>query len=234
MRVTTLELFSTSRLAMFSSIREEEVQLLLKELFFASSRKSIKVEITSKLNYRACFQYYVKNDCWKAAMLVAGTETSSTTIEWAMSLLNHPEAMRKAWTEIVAERDPKLWVDATRFLPERFEGGEGEGYKLLPFGVGRRACLGAALGKKMIGLVLGALIQFFEWNRIGQEKIDMREGAGLTMPKAEPLVALCSPRPGSSNSSPHCDLKCLAEGDVSIKKCEHTHTHEHISRLCQA
>ena len=48
-RLTTLELFSTSRLAMFASIRQEEIQLLLKELFLASSRKSAKVEVTSKL-----------------------------------------------------------------------------------------------------------------------------------------------------------------------------------------
>ncbi|XVF64136.1 hypothetical protein PTKIN_Ptkin09bG0143400 [Pterospermum kingtungense] len=196
------------------------------------------------------------------AMLIAGTETSSTAIEWAMSLLlNHPEALHKAWTEIGAQvgqdkildetdlpklnylqsiisetfrlfppiplllphessedcivcgysvprgtmllvnswaiqRDPKVWVDATRFMPERFEDGEGEGYKLLPFGVGRRACPGAALGRKMVGLVLGALIQSFEWSRIGQEVIDMREGTGLTMPKAETLVALCNPHPG--------------------------------------
>ncbi|KAI6684302.1 hypothetical protein NL676_030215 [Syzygium grande] len=37
-------------------------------------------------------------------------------------------------------RDPKLWDDPTSFRPERFENGEVEHYKLLPFGVGRRAC----------------------------------------------------------------------------------------------
>ncbi|MBA0623643.1 hypothetical protein Godav_009094, partial [Gossypium davidsonii] len=48
-RLTTVELFSTSRLAMFASIRQEEVQLLLKELFLASTRKPAKVELSSKL-----------------------------------------------------------------------------------------------------------------------------------------------------------------------------------------
>ncbi|XVF36359.1 hypothetical protein REPUB_Repub19eG0051900 [Reevesia pubescens] len=41
-RLTTSGLLSTSRLATFASIRQEEVQLLLKELFEASSRKSDK------------------------------------------------------------------------------------------------------------------------------------------------------------------------------------------------
>ncbi|KAK8988847.1 hypothetical protein V6N11_030221 [Hibiscus sabdariffa] len=377
-RLTTTELFSTSRLPMFASIRQEEVQLLLKELFqLASTGKPAKVQLTSKLievvfniilRIIAGKRYYGKdavekeaeefrdmmreaaeihgsahlNDFFpllqwvdfqgverrmkgamekqdtflqalleehrkmredsahqhasnkdtkttlidimlslqqtepefytdqtiKAVILTvigAGTETSSTIIEWTMSLLlNHPEVMYKAWTEITAEvgqdklldetdlpklnylqsiisesmrlfpptplllpqessedcvvcdydvprgtmlfvnawtiqRDPKLWEDATKFMPERFKSGEPEGYKLIPFGVGRRACPGSVLGRKVVGLVLGALIQSFEWNRIGGEEIDMKEGRGLTMPKAEPLEALCSPRPGMLN-----------------------------------
>ncbi|KAL4334673.1 hypothetical protein GQ457_07G025070 [Hibiscus cannabinus] len=48
-RLTALELFSTSRLAMSASIRQEEVELLLKELFLASAEKPAPVELTSKL-----------------------------------------------------------------------------------------------------------------------------------------------------------------------------------------
>uniref|UniRef100_A0A2P2PR29 Cytochrome P450 n=1 Tax=Rhizophora mucronata TaxID=61149 RepID=A0A2P2PR29_RHIMU len=92
-------------------------------------------------------------------------------------------------------RDPKIWKEPATFMPERFEGGEGtEGYKLLPFGAGRRACPGAGLAKRVIGLTLGALIQSFEWEKVSKEEIDMAEGTGLTMPKAQPLEALCKPR----------------------------------------
>lgn len=198
-------------------------------------------------------------------MLIAGSETSATTIEWALSLLlNHPEAMNKVRVEIdtyvgqdkllnesdttklsylqnvmtetlrlypvaplmiphesskdcnvcgfdipkgtmlfvnlwTLQRDANLWVDPTRFVPERFEGSDsgelgGSVYNMLPFGVGRRACPGAVLAKRVVGHVLGALVQSFEWERIGPEEIDMTEGTGLTMPKLEPLVALCRPR----------------------------------------
>ncbi|XVF83797.1 hypothetical protein PTKIN_Ptkin16aG0521300 [Pterospermum kingtungense] len=87
-------------------------------------------------------------------------------------------------------RDPKLWDEAISFRPERFENGKFEGYKLMPFGVGRRSCPGIDLGQRVVGLALGSLIQCFEWRRVNAEKIDMTEGNGLNLPKAEPLKTL--------------------------------------------
>ncbi|KAG5543563.1 hypothetical protein RHGRI_016339 [Rhododendron griersonianum] len=193
-------------------------------------------------------------------MLSAGSDTSSSTIEWAMSLLlNHPKVLDKARAEldaVVAEnrlvdesdlsnlpylqniinetlrlfpaapllvphessddctiggydvargtmllvnawaihRDPKVWEDPTSFRPERFEDGENQAYGFIPFGVGRRSCPGAGLGNRVVGLALAALIQCFDWVRIGDELVDMSEGPGLTMPKSKPLEALCRPR----------------------------------------
>lgn len=91
-------------------------------------------------------------------------------------------------------RDPNLWDDPESFKPERFEGVEIAPSKLLPFGMGRRSCPGAGLAQRVIGLALGSLIQSFEWKRIGEDKIDLSEGKGLTMPKAEPLEAMCKAR----------------------------------------
>ncbi|XP_030442882.1 cytochrome P450 81D1-like [Syzygium oleosum] len=92
--------------------------------------------------------------------------------------------------------DPKLWVDAERFVPERFDSGEesNKGFKMIPFSAERRACPGAVLGRRVVGLALGALLQCFEWGRVGSEEIDMTEGNSLTVPPAEPLQALCKPR----------------------------------------
>ena len=193
-------------------------------------------------------------------MLLGGTETSATTLEWAMAaLLNHPEVMKKARDEIdtrigqdrlvdesdiselpylqniiyetfrlypafpllaphfsskdctiggynvpqgtmllvnawAIHRDPELWSDATQFKPERFEK-EGEADKLIPFGLGRRACPGANLGQRTVGLTLGLLIQCFEWKRTSAEEIDMTEGKGATTPMVIPLEAMCKARP---------------------------------------
>ena len=92
-------------------------------------------------------------------------------------------------------RDPELWADAESFKPERFEAGEVEAHKLLPFGLGRRACPGAGLAQRIVGLTLGSLIQCFDWERVSEEEIDMTEGRGATMPKAVPLEAKFKARP---------------------------------------
>ncbi|KAK9987473.1 hypothetical protein SO802_032424 [Lithocarpus litseifolius] len=92
-------------------------------------------------------------------------------------------------------RDPKVWDDATSFKPERFENGEVKGHKLMPFGIGRRACPGAGLAQRTVSLTLGSLIQSFEWERVTAKEVDINEGSGITMPKAMPLEAMCKARP---------------------------------------
>ncbi|KAF2562243.1 hypothetical protein F2Q70_00018429 [Brassica cretica] len=207
-------------------------------------------------------------------MILAGTDTSAATLEWAMSnLLNHPEVLKKAKTEIdeqigldrlieeqdivklpylqsivsetlrlypvvpmllphmaskdcmVAEcdvprktillvnvwaihRDPKMWEEPEKFKPERFEK-EGEDKKLMSFGMGRRACPGLGLGQRLVTLALGSLVQCFEWERTGEEYVDMTEAAkGITMHKSTSLEAMCRARPivdkilDASNSCP--------------------------------
>lgn len=192
-------------------------------------------------------------------MFIAGVETTTVTLEWAMSLLlNNPEAMHKVRSEIdshvsqgcvnesdlvnlpylrsvISEtlrlyppaplllphfstedcivggynipkgtmlivnawgmhRDPKLWDEPSKFKPERFMKMDREGFKYLPFGIGRRACPGAAMAIRTVCLCLGSLIQCFDLDKVGQENVDMSENVGVSLTKAKPLVAGCTPR----------------------------------------
>ncbi|KAF9600939.1 hypothetical protein IFM89_014066 [Coptis chinensis] len=93
-------------------------------------------------------------------------------------------------------RDPKLWEEPNSFKPERFEGIQGErvGFKFFPFGLGRRGCIETGLGVKSVSLVVGTLVQCFEWKRLGPELVDLIEGSSTTMPRAKPLQTSYRPR----------------------------------------
>nr|QNS29972.1 cytochrome P450 [Nothapodytes nimmoniana] len=99
------------------------------------------------------------------------------------------------------QNDPKVWPEPRKFKPERFEGLEGarDGFKLMPFGSGRRGCPGEGLALRMVGQSLGTLIQCFDWKKVGKELVDMTEGTGLSLPRAHPLIARCQPRPAMLN-----------------------------------
>ncbi|KAJ0982074.1 hypothetical protein J5N97_010329 [Dioscorea zingiberensis] len=200
-----------------------------------------------------------------AQMLTAGIDTSSVTMEWAMSLLlNNPETLKKLRAEVDANieqgslmeegdlhklpylqalitetlrlypsvplllphessqdctvggfhvpsgtvlivnawkihRDPEIWEEPDKFKPERFLSSEGkERLRTMAFGLGRRGCPGEGLAMRMVALVVGILVQCFEWKRVEEEEeegVDLKhQGVGLTVGKATPLEVMYKPR----------------------------------------
>ncbi|KAM3740859.1 hypothetical protein ACB098_08G131300 [Castanea mollissima] len=199
-------------------------------------------------------------------LFLAGTETTSSTLEWAMAeLLHNPEALSSAKAEleqvigkgnpvqesdilqlpylqaIVKEtlrlhpplpfllprkaradveiigyiipkdaqvlvnawtigRDPSFWDNAKSFMPERFLELEidvkGRNFELIPFGGGRRICPGLLLAIRMLPLMLGSLIQAFDWkleDGVEPEDLNMEDKFGITLQKAHPLRAVPIP-----------------------------------------
>nr|XP_043626362.1 7-ethoxycoumarin O-deethylase-like [Erigeron canadensis] len=196
----------------------------------------------------------------------AGTDTSSNTLEWAMSeVLRNPLVMTKAKLEleevigkgkIVTEddvpklpylscivketlrmhppvpfliprkvnkqvklngytipentqvlvnayaigRDPTIWEDSQEFKPERFLASKfdvrGQDFELIPFGAGRRKCPGLLLAMRMIPMMLGSLLNNFDWKidtTSSPNELDMTEKFGLTLQKAIPLCVVPTP-----------------------------------------
>ncbi|XP_050374762.1 geraniol 8-hydroxylase-like [Argentina anserina] len=207
------------------------------------------------------------------ALFVAGTDTTSVTLEWAMAeLLHDPKTLSKAQEEldqmigkekpidesdvaklpylqaIIKEtlrlhpvgtfllprkaetdveigdyivpkgaqvlvnvwaigRDPSIWDSPDSFMPERFLGLDsnqfdvmGKNFELIPFGGGRRICPGLPLAMRMLHLMLGSLINCFDWKlEVGvvPETMNLEDKFSLSLQMAQPLRAV--PMPRSSN-----------------------------------
>ncbi|KAG0466648.1 hypothetical protein HPP92_017615 [Vanilla planifolia] len=104
-------------------------------------------------------------------------------------------------------RDPEAWPDKPlEFRPDRFlPGGRHEGvevrgnhFGLVPFGAGRRMCVGMNLGLRMVHLVTATILHSFDWglpNGLQPCDLDMEENSnGLTLHRVEPILACPLPR----------------------------------------
>ncbi|KAK7259472.1 hypothetical protein RIF29_25080 [Crotalaria pallida] len=194
-------------------------------------------------------------------IFLAGTDTSSVTLQWAMAeIMNHPQVLKMLRAEIdsvvgksrlitesdvpnlpylqavVKEvlrlhpagpfslrqsaedcringydikaqtrtlinvyaimRDPEAWNNPEEFIPERFleynnddvVKMNGNDFRYVPFGYGRRGCPGASLASTVVQGTVAALIQCFEWKIEGGDKVNMEEGSSFSVGLAKPLV----------------------------------------------
>ncbi|EEF47619.1 cytochrome P450, putative [Ricinus communis] len=92
--------------------------------------------------------------------------------------------------------DPKYFKDPEEFYPERFAESpidyKGSHFELLPFGAGRRMCVGMHVGEMNIGIVLSNLLYCFDWklpDGMTRENLNMDEmdHVALTVTKKVPL-----------------------------------------------
>nr|PNR52792.1 hypothetical protein PHYPA_009167 [Physcomitrium patens] len=109
----------------------------------------------------------------------------------------HTQLLINVWA---IGRDPKVWADPLKFHPERFLEGPhretemfGKSFNLLPFGSGRRACMGITLGTLLVEASVVVLLHSFDWI-LPAEGIDMTEGQGLSVRKNVPACAFATPR----------------------------------------
>ncbi|RWR84384.1 Corytuberine synthase [Cinnamomum micranthum f. kanehirae] len=232
---------------------------------FVEERRGMKKEEAEKMHD---FLQVLLNNGFNDAQINAmfletfgpGSETSSTTIEWAMAeLIKHPPIMAKVVEELNEQvgrgnsvkeshipqlvylqaciketmrlhpaapfllphravetcevmgytipkdyeilvnayaigRDPRTWKDPLTFNPDRFLNSDmdynGNQFQFIPFGAGRRICVGLPLASRTIPLILGSLIHCFEWNLPGgvpPEELLMNDKLSLTLGKDPPL-----------------------------------------------
>ncbi|KAG6546281.1 hypothetical protein Mapa_012321 [Marchantia paleacea] len=79
--------------------------------------------------------------------------------------------------------NPEYWTEPEKFNPDRFMNesidAAGSDFRFLPFGAGRRSCPGIIVAMPLLHLVLGRLVQTFDfYPPPGVDKIDMTEKGG--------------------------------------------------------
>ncbi|KAK9104256.1 hypothetical protein Scep_021102 [Stephania cephalantha] len=92
------------------------------------------------------------------------------------------------------QRDPEVWEDPSSFRPERFMNSsmdyQGNDFRYIPFGAGRRICPALSFASKVTRLVLASLVHNFEWSLPEGTKpaeLDMEDIFVLVLDKAVPL-----------------------------------------------
>ncbi|GJN00102.1 hypothetical protein PR202_ga17261 [Eleusine coracana subsp. coracana] len=116
----------------------------------------------------------------------AGSETTMTTITWAMSeLMRNPHAMEGAQAEIRQLLQGKAKVreeDIERATHLLADGDQGDTSVASAGGAGRRMCPGLMFGLSNIELTLATLLYHFDWklpNGASSTELDMSESQGI-------------------------------------------------------
>ena len=97
-------------------------------------------------------------------------------------------------------RDPRIWSEPEKFLPERFLTRQaeldvsGHHFEFIPFGSGRRSCPGITFAMQVTHLTIARLLQGFDLTTPSNLPVDTTEGQGLTLLKANPVEVLMMPR----------------------------------------
>ncbi|KAK4738547.1 hypothetical protein R3W88_002244 [Solanum pinnatisectum] len=97
--------------------------------------------------------------------------------------------------------DPKIYSDPESFMSERFLtkekkiiDGHGQHFEFIPFDSRRRSCPEMTFTSLVTHVILGGLLQGFDFNIPSNMPIDMTEGLGITMPKANQVEVVIKPR----------------------------------------
>lgn len=91
-----------------------------------------------------------------------------------------PSGERMFYSIYLTHRDPTVWENADQFCPERFSHGrKTPPFAYIPFGGGRRSCIGAAFGQAEARLVITQLLKNFSFELLNANQIRAHMGATL-------------------------------------------------------
>ncbi|KAJ6711282.1 FLAVONOID 3'-MONOOXYGENASE-RELATED [Salix purpurea] len=202
-RISALEIFSSSRLTSLFSIRSDEVNILMRRLHSISSHSYAKVELKSM------FLDLTSNVIMR---MVAGKRYYGEDVEEIEEARIFREIVKEFFEYItmanVGDLIPFLqWVDFTGKLKKLdrlnkkmdmfFQGliDEHRNHRERSTMINSFLTFQEQQPEYYTDEMIKGHILCFEWERVGEDKIDMTEKTGITMSKVEPLELMCKARP---------------------------------------
>ncbi|XP_004305288.1 PREDICTED: cytochrome P450 71A4-like [Fragaria vesca subsp. vesca] len=151
-------------------------------------------------------------------MFGGGTDSTYSVLEWTMAeLLRHPKVMNKLQSEVrglagnkenITEDDliemnylKAVIRETLRLHPSfpilsRISNQDGNDFRLIPFGAGRRVCPGIQFAMAVNEIAIANLVHKFDWSLPGGasgDDLDMTETTGMPIHPKHPLKAVATP-----------------------------------------
>ncbi|KAF7141772.1 hypothetical protein RHSIM_Rhsim06G0057300 [Rhododendron simsii] len=210
-RLTTLEIFSTTKLNLFLGIRQEEVRSLLRNLFRISRKTFVKIKMKSRIStmlYNTIMRilsgkryYGIDEEDSEEAREFREIIRNVSELSAALHLGDFVPCLR--WVDF--GKLEKRMLTTKKKMDAIFQGLIDENRSEdteVSHSNGRKA---KSMINSMLGLqnsdpqyysdeIIKGTIMCFEWERISEELVDMSEGQGVSISKAKPLEAMCRAR----------------------------------------
>lgn len=115
-----------------------------------------------------------------------------TTQDTLLSSIPLPARCELVLCPFLAHRDAKVFPSPTEFSPSRWQSTKASPFEYFPFGAGGHACIGRALGTKIIRTTLAFLLQRYELLLAADQEIDWSIDIIFT-PANDPVMSLQEP-----------------------------------------
>ena len=127
--------------------------------------------------------------------VLPNAEPRLTKQEVEIGGFRYPAGVALLASAYLVHRDPELYPEPHAFRPERFLDSPPGTYTWIPFGGGRRRCLGASFAIQEMKIVLRAVLSRYELHPVGSQPETTRRRSITFSPRREATVILRERRP---------------------------------------
>ena len=169
---------------LFAASHETVAKAVTWTLFLLSQHPRVMADVHTELESRCAGAPPTMDDLDELKLLDAVTKETMRLIPpvpWtrrsvqAEGQLGGLPVQRKDFVfldHFTTHRDPEVFSDPNRFLPQRWFGSQPDSYEYLPFSAGPRTCIGKVLGTATINLMVAMILQRLRLTMVPGSRVD--------------------------------------------------------------